>query len=223
MTNLLAIDTSGDVCAVGLLLNGNRFLRTEHVEKRHNERLLPLLEELREQAGLDQSQLRVALDAVAFGRGPGSFTGIRIAASAAQAVALASAGRVVPVSSSENLAMAVLETDSGIPGVLTSIRSRRNLYYLAAYRNHAGMPVCEQPDVLYGEAPGKAFCEQYEDWPLAGEVASWWEDRRAVKVSGDAGALLALGRHYYTLGGGVDPAEGLPDYPDGESPWKKSR
>ena len=221
--NILAIETSGAVCAVGLLVNGNRFLRTEHVQKRHNERLLPLLEELRDQAGFDQKQLLDALDVVAFGRGPGSFTGVRIAAAAAQALALAANGRVLPISSSEVLAMQALESQSDAAGVLTSIRSRRNLYFLAAYRNDGGVPFRELADVLHEASPEEAFYQRHEDWLLAGEAAPWWVGPPAVAPSGDAGALLSLGQRYFSLGGDLDPAEGLPDYPEGEIPWKKNR
>ena len=67
MINLLAIETSNAICSVGLRIDGNRFIRSEHVDKRHNERLLPMLSSLCEEAGLGQRQLLEKLDGVAFG------------------------------------------------------------------------------------------------------------------------------------------------------------
>ena len=90
MVNLLAIETSGAACSVALSLDGNRFSESEHVVKRHNEVLLPMLTALRERVSLDAAELAQLIDGVAFGCGPGSFTGVRIAAAAAQAIALAS-------------------------------------------------------------------------------------------------------------------------------------
>ena len=61
MVNLLAIETSGAVCSVGLCVDGNRFVRSEHVEKKHNERLLPMLEGLREDIIEQRAKLKPKL------------------------------------------------------------------------------------------------------------------------------------------------------------------
>ena len=150
MVNLLAIETSGAICSVGLCVDGNRFVRSEHVEKKHNERLLPMLEALREEAGLSRPALLEVLDSVAFGRGPGSFTGVRIAAAAAQAVALAAGANIVRVSSSEALSLAASRQLIDADGVISAIRSRRDLYYLAAYeRTSDGVQRCEQLSLIH--------------------------------------------------------------------------
>ena len=219
MINLLAIETSGAVCSVGLALDGNRFVRSEHVAKKHNERLLPMLDELCIEAGVQRSQLLESLQAVAFGRGPGSFTGVRIAAAAAQAIALAAAAQVVRVSSSAALALAALQRLDA-PGVVTAIRSRRDLYYLAAYERDAGTVRVRQADALHEAEPDQAG--GLEAWPLVGERPPWWSGDHAETPPADAGTLLELARAMVADGQAVDAAAGLPEYFTGDSPWRKS-
>ena len=74
MTNLLAIDTSSEACSVALHLGGEARERHEHAPLRHAELLLPAIRGLLAEGGVSLA----SLDAVAFGRGPGSFTSLRI-------------------------------------------------------------------------------------------------------------------------------------------------
>ena len=221
-TNLLAIETSQGICSVGLVTDGTRIVLSEHVEKKHNERLLPMLSELRESAGLSQQALLENLAAVAFGRGPGSFTGVRIAAAAAQAIALAADASVVRVSSSEAMALQALEELPSESGVITAIRSRRDLYYLAAYERADGGLARSSPDQLFGSAPEGLLASQCDRWPLVGVTPDWWEGSAAVEMAVDAHALLDVAERMLKEGQAVDPAEGLPEYFSGDSPWRKS-
>ena len=80
---LLAIDTSGDACSAALVFDGAIEQILEIAPRRHGERILPMMQTL-----LDQAKLRVTdLDALAFGRGPGSFTGVRMATAVIQGCA----------------------------------------------------------------------------------------------------------------------------------------
>ncbi|MEM8768091.1 MAG: tRNA (adenosine(37)-N6)-threonylcarbamoyltransferase complex dimerization subunit type 1 TsaB [Pseudomonadota bacterium] len=221
MTNLLAIDSAGTHCSVGLELDGNRFQRSEHVERRHNERLLPLLEALLLEAGSSRREFLEKLDAVAFTRGPGSFTGGRIAAAAAQALALTAGCPVVRVSSSALLARTCFARRE-LAGVRTSIRSRRDLYYLAAYRNVEGLPHLEAADQLYSAMPERGILAADAPWPLVGEQPDWWRGQDGLPVIGDPGAMLDLAAALFEEGAAVDAAEGLPEYLEGDTPWRKS-
>ena len=221
-TNLLAIEASQGICSVGLLRDGTRIVLSEHVRKKHNERLLPMLSELRETAGLTQPALLDTLDAVAFGCGPGSFTGVRIAAAAAQAVALAAGASIVRVSSSEAMAERALQIQAVAPGVITAIRSRRDLYYLAGYERSAAGAVRSSADRLFDAAPDAAFRDRYAAWPLVGETPEWWRGSPGLDVEVDAHALLDVAERMMADGLAVDPAEGLPEYFSGDSPWRKS-
>lgn len=231
MINLLAIETSNAICSVGLYLDGNRFIRSEHVDKRHNERLLPMLSSLREEAGLSQSELLEKLAGVAFGCGPGSFTGVRIAAAAAQALALAAGTPILRVSSSRMLALKAFQQatdsqaaaiDGQLAGVITAIRSRRNLHYLAAYEMGGGLPQAVLAEALYEESPDAPFYERYSGWALAGSVPEWWQGSAAVSVFPDADQVLVLAQAMAESGAQVDVAAGLPEYVTGDSPWRKS-
>ena len=85
MMRLLALDTSSDACSVALML-GDEVIEDFRIEpRRHTHLLLPMVEQILANAGVTLS----SLDAIAFGRGPGSFAGIRIATGAAQGLAMA--------------------------------------------------------------------------------------------------------------------------------------
>jgi tRNA threonylcarbamoyladenosine biosynthesis protein TsaB len=220
---MLAIETSGEICSVGLNVDGNRFVVSEHVQKKHNERLLPMLTELRETAGLSQTALLDCLDTVAFGCGPGSFTGVRIAAAAAQAVALAAGATMIRVSSSAAMASTAFHALPEAVGVITAIRSRRDLYYLAAYSTSNGETRTSAADRLCESEPDVEFARLYADWPLIGATPEWWKGERAIPVSVDAHALLEVAEVMRRNGEMVDVAAGLPEYFSGDTPWRKPR
>ena len=102
---LLAFETATEACSVALYLDGEVHERFDIAPRRHAELSLPWADALLAEAGLARSQL----DAIAVGRGPGAFTGVRLAIALAQGIALALDRPVVPVST-----LAVLA--AGAPG-----------------------------------------------------------------------------------------------------------
>lgn len=123
---LLALETSTEYCSCALRVDG--VVRASHVlaGQSHSDLLLPAVARLMAEAGLGFSQL----DVIAFGAGPGSFTGLRIACGAAQGLAFAHDLPVVGVSSLEALAEA-----SGEPRVIAALDARMGDLYLAAFEH----------------------------------------------------------------------------------------
>lgn len=118
-----AFETSTEWCSVALFLEGEIRGLEERAGNRHSELALPMLEKLLQQENLTPG----SLDAVAFGSGPGSFTGLRIACGLAQGVALARGIPVIGISSLEALA-----EESGAPRVVACLDARmREVYYSA--------------------------------------------------------------------------------------------
>jgi tRNA threonylcarbamoyladenosine biosynthesis protein TsaB len=142
---LLALETSTEYCSCALNLDGDVRESCVLAGQRHSELLLPMVGELMAQAGLAFSQL----DVIAFGAGPGSFTGLRIACGAAQGLAFAYELPVVPVVTLEALAEA-----SGANRVLACLDARLGELYLAAYERAGGnqWKVVAEPALLKTDA-----------------------------------------------------------------------
>jgi len=222
---LLAIDTSEDACSAALLIDDLVTERFELAPRRHTELILPMMDGLLENAGLGLAEL----DALAFGRGPGSFTGVRIAASIIQGAALGAGLPVVPVSSLQALAQGTCR-EYGATRVLSALDARMHEVYWGAYRIDAGGIMRSLIDERVC-APTEVPVPDGDDWAAAG---SGWGSYGEVLVSrcivdgvvqGDArvhaqdvaliaGALFAEGQV-------VTAEQALPVYLRDEVAWVK--
>src|SRR3569833_3307602 len=126
---LLAIDTATEACSAALYLDGAVNKRYVLAPREHALLILPMIDELLRDANLSPLEL----DAVAFGRGPGAFTGLRIAAGVAQGIAYGADLPVVPVSSLAALAQGCYR-ERGVTRVLATIDARIGEVYWGAYR-----------------------------------------------------------------------------------------
>ena len=125
---LLALETATDACSCALVLEGEREQRFEVAPRRHAELVLGMVADLLDRAGVSVS----SLDAIAFGRGPGSFTGVRIATAVAQGLGLAADLPLVPVSSLAALALAAARRPRA-GAVLAAFDARMDEVYWGAF------------------------------------------------------------------------------------------
>jgi tRNA threonylcarbamoyladenosine biosynthesis protein TsaB len=125
---LLGLETSGEACSAALLLEGVITQRLELAPRRHGELILGMLQGLLEGAGVRLSDL----DAIAFGRGPGSFTGVRIAVAVAQGVAFGAGLHMAPVSTLAALAQGE-HRRSGRRRILAALDARMGEVYWGCF------------------------------------------------------------------------------------------
>lgn len=126
---LLALDTATEACSAALWHKGQLLSRSEIVPREHTQRILPLIDELMEQASLSIQDI----DAIIFCRGPGSFTGVRIGIGIAQGLALGAGLPMLGFSSLVVLAQGALRQLQA-EKVLVAIDARMGEVYWAEYR-----------------------------------------------------------------------------------------
>jgi len=213
--NLLAIETSTEACSAAVLAGEQLIARSEIAPRRHAELLLPMCDQVLAEAGLS----RKALDAIAVGRGPGAFTGVRLAISAAQGIALALDIPVIPVSSLAALAMQAPEDDANI---LAVIDARMGEIYSAAFRRDGdGIAMIVEESV--GLASALQLPVSPTGWNVIGSGWTTYHDALAAVLSvsprwaeGDrypqAIDVARLAAPIAASGGGVSADQALPVY-----------
>lgn len=123
---ILAIETSTEACSAALLISDNEiFTRIQLAPREHTKLILPMLDDVLDEAGV----LLKDVDAIAFGRGPGAFTGLRIAAGVAQGVALSVDKPVIPVSTLAALAFQATKNNYQGEPIIAALDARMNEIY----------------------------------------------------------------------------------------------
>jgi len=144
---LLAFETATEACSVALWIDGEVRERFELAPRRHAELSLPWAEQLLAEAGIAKSQL----DAIAVGRGPGAFTGVRLAVALAQGIALALDRPVVPVSTLAALALqsrSLQSPERGPARVLAAIDARMGEVYAGSFELRDDDAVALSPETV---------------------------------------------------------------------------
>lgn len=194
MSTLLALDTATEACSVALLHDGKVISHYEVIPRLHAQRLLPMIEALRAEAGISLS----AIDAIAFGRGPGAFTGVRIAIGVVQGLAFALQRPVLPVSNLAVLAQRAYR-EFGAVQVAAAIDARMDEVYWGCYQLELGeMCLQGQESVL---APENACLPRVAagEWFGAGTGWGTFQSRLPAQVAQCAGDLLPDARDLLQL------------------------
>lgn len=131
---ILALDTATENCSAALLVDGQLTARERLLERGHAENILGMIDEVLAEAGASLS----GVTAIAFGRGPGSFTGVRLAASVTQGLAHGACVPVVPVSDLAAVAQRVLGDDASAQRVLVCNDARMREVYWGCFARFTG-------------------------------------------------------------------------------------
>jgi tRNA threonylcarbamoyladenosine biosynthesis protein TsaB len=210
---ILAIETSTEYCSVALWQDGAVSERCELVGQKHSEVLMEMLDALLQETGYRIQDM----DGIAFGKGPGSFTGVRIACGVAQGLALGANLPVVGVCTLE----AVAET-SGKEKVIVALDARMGELYLAAYEKSDGgwraviepcLCKAEDAPLLEGiwSGAGNGFSVQGAALQARYD-GNLQEDNPDNSIFPCAAAIVILGAAQFAQGKGVDAALALPLY-----------
>lgn len=212
--NLLAFDTSTSWLSVAVARGADVIEHEEEAGTSHSSRLVPTIDRLLGEAALSLHDL----DAIAFGAGPGAFTGVRIACGVAQGLGLGADVRLVPVSTLEAVAQSAWRTH-GTQRVLACLDARMREVYVAAFERrdegwHAVMPEAVlPPSQVSAPEPASAWFGAGDGFAAYADLAS---TLRLVgcdaTIRPRARALLDLASARIARGDTVDAADALPLY-----------
>ncbi|MGG8472154.1 tRNA (adenosine(37)-N6)-threonylcarbamoyltransferase complex dimerization subunit type 1 TsaB [Rahnella sp. PAMC25617] len=227
-TRILAIDTATEACSVALYNQGETLAHFELCAREHTQRILPMVQQILAEAGLSLTQL----DALAFGRGPGSFTGVRIGIGMAQGLSLGAQLPLLPVSTLQTMAQGAYRL-TGADNVLAAIDARMGEVYWGEFsRNAQGVWSGEEtekvikPEQLLARAAELSgrfatVGTGWETYPhLLGEspAAELFDGKMLLPHAED---MLPLALQLWENGIRVNPEDAEPTYLRNEVTWKK--
>jgi tRNA threonylcarbamoyladenosine biosynthesis protein TsaB len=213
---LLAVETSTEACSAALFIDGEIAERYELAPKIHTQLILPMIDSLMADAGLKPQQL----DGLAFSRGPGSFTGVRIATGVIQGIALGADLPVVPVSTLAAIAQDFFDhNDDNVAFV--AMDARMDEIFWGVYRRDARgyaelvgfEAVTPAGSVEFPELTGVGIGSGWGVYPrelmarLAGRVS-----RHQSELLPRAGAIARLGARDFEQGLAVAVEQAMPVY-----------
>ena len=217
--NILSVDTATEACSAALLVDGEVLERFRIAPRQHTRLILPMIASLLDEAGMRLQDL----DALALGRGPGSFTGLRIAAGIVQGLALGANLPVVTVSSLAAMAHGYIEF-SDISTVCSALDARMGEVYWGIYqKSSSGLvhPVGQEAVVTAEKvsvplAPDVRCAGIGSGWHRYREVLTECLRGRIRQVDADrypsAASVAILGCNGYLNGEGCAPEDAIPVY-----------
>ncbi len=214
---LLALDTATEACSAALLIDGQVEAIYQLAPREHTRLLLSMAEQLLAEAGIGISEL----DALAFGRGPGSFTGVRIATGVVQGMAFAADLPVVPVSTLASIAQ-LASDEHQQSHILATLDARMGGIYWGCYRrNKDGLVELEAQERV--TAVDGIQLATPEHWCVAGSAIKPYEaelqqafGEQLTEFYPDylphSASMAKLARAAFDRGEAVDAAQALPVY-----------
>ena len=213
--NLLAIETATEACSAALAINGEIIEKYEVAPRQHARLILGMVDQL-----LTESDQRlIGLDALAFGRGPGSFTGVRIASGVIQGLAFGANLPVIPISTLAVLAQSAPRTDAA---VLAAMDARMGEVYWGLFRKDAEN-IAQAVGAEQVSRPEQVKVPKGHHWH---GIGSAWRDYQAILQNNSSGKIISVradclprARHVLELavrefrqGNTVSAAQALPVY-----------
>lgn len=226
-TRILAIDTATEACSVALLNEDRLLAHFELCAREHTQRILPLVQQILQEGGVVLKDL----DALAFGRGPGSFTGVRIGIGIAQGLSLGANVPLIGVSTLKTMAQSAWRLH-GARRVLAAIDARMGEVYWAEYqRDEQGNWQGEETEaVLKPDAAAARMAALSGQWACVGTGWQAWpqlaENSTLALTLSDvtlpcAEDMLPLAQQALAAGMTVAPEHAEPTYLRNEVTWKK--
>jgi len=192
--NILVIDTATEACSVALQYQGKRYHQFEICPQQHSQRLLPMVDEVLKQAGVTLQQL----DNLGFGRGPGSFTGVRIATGMIQGLALGTDLAVIGVSTMAAMAQQKLQ-QTAAKYVAVAIDARMDEVYFGLFAEKQGrMYALAEEQVLPPQAALELMAEFDQPFEFAGTGWQAYAELQAL-VSTEVDVLYPSAEFMLTL------------------------
>ena len=214
--NLLALDTCTENCSAALLIDNKLFAVSEITQRGHSERILGMLDQLFKQAGCQISDI----EALVFGRGPGSFTGVRVGVAVAQGIAFAQDLPVVPVSTLAAIAQAAWQ-QHGVTRISVAIDARMGEVYHADFVIEQGLAVAISAEQVTAPEAVKPLDDG--DWFGAGTGWAEYQQKLTANFAGQlsgvdatilpgAEAMLPLAQALLDQGEQLPAHQALPVY-----------
>lgn len=224
MNNILAIDTATEACSVALQTAQGVFSRWEECPQQHAQKLLGMIDDVLKEAKLDKS----SIDGIAFGQGPGSFTGVRIATAHCQGLALGLDIPVVGISTLATLAQSAVvhtgESQSSITPIISAIDARMSEVYFAQYHVVDGLVVIKGDESVLApinalkQLPQERFVAVGTGWEAYPELGDGVEVTCRLP---DACNMLPLAAKAFATGQGQAVEDIAPHYVRDTVTWKK--
>jgi len=226
MPTILALETSSDACSVALLNNQGVFEQTVISPREHTQRLLPMVEDI---IKAHNTALK-DVDGIAYGAGPGSFTGLRICLSVAQGLAFGVDRPLLCVSSLLAMAATAYRKQTVDIGaiVIPVVDARMHEVYWGAYRVEEGGHLAP---LLEESVSAPEVCAQFIE-SLAGETllalgSGWQYEALSTLANAELDAypsaydVAVIGSAQFAAGELVNPLDASPSYLRNEVSWKK--